>query len=211
MIFSEIKKNQRPACRQTGMSYVELIVVLSIFSAISSVALFNYGKFKAKVDVKNLASRIALEIVRAQKSSLSGQLPPAAQQLLITPAWKPSYGIHFNVISEERRMVYFADLNQDGNFSETSCSFNGECLNKFNLVPIPDVFRLHVFYQDSTSALLDDLTIVFVRPDSSAIITSSDPDFDPLKAISYVQITITFPQGVTGRTKVYPSGRIQVN
>ena len=57
-----------------GMTYVELIVVLSIFSIMTSVVLFNYGAFQAKVDIKNLASDIALKIVEAQKSALSGKL-----------------------------------------------------------------------------------------------------------------------------------------
>ncbi|KKQ07855.1 MAG: hypothetical protein US18_C0006G0001, partial [Parcubacteria group bacterium GW2011_GWB1_36_5] len=54
-----IKKNR-------GMTYVELIVVLSIFAVMSSIVLFNYGEFQAKVDIKNLASDIALKIVEAQ-------------------------------------------------------------------------------------------------------------------------------------------------
>ena len=70
---------------QKGMTYVELIVVLSIFSAMTSVVLFNYGEFQAKVDIKNLASDIALKIVEAQKSSLSGKLPES-----FPVNWKPS-------------------------------------------------------------------------------------------------------------------------
>ena len=45
-----------------GMTYVELIVVLSIFAVLSSVAIFNYGSFQDKVDIKNLGSDIALKI-----------------------------------------------------------------------------------------------------------------------------------------------------
>ena len=48
------------------MTYVELIVVLAIFAILSSVVMFNYGNFQAKVDIKNLGSDIALKIVRTQ-------------------------------------------------------------------------------------------------------------------------------------------------
>ena len=49
-IFNKkIKKN-------AGMTYVELIVVLSIFAVLSSVAVFNYSEFQTKVDIKNLAN-----------------------------------------------------------------------------------------------------------------------------------------------------------
>ena len=57
------------------MTYVELIVVLSIFSVMTSVVLFNYNEFQAKIDIKVLANDIALKIVEAQKSALSGKLP----------------------------------------------------------------------------------------------------------------------------------------
>ena len=49
-----------------GMTYIELIVVLSIFAVMTSIVLFDYGGFQAKVDIKNLASDVALQIVQAQ-------------------------------------------------------------------------------------------------------------------------------------------------
>ena len=52
-----------------GMTYVELIVVLSIFSIMTSIVLFNYNEFQAKVDIKVLANDIVLNIVEAQKVS----------------------------------------------------------------------------------------------------------------------------------------------
>ena len=44
------------------MTYVELIVVLSIFSIMTSITIFNYNKFEAKVDIKNLNQETALHI-----------------------------------------------------------------------------------------------------------------------------------------------------
>jgi prepilin-type N-terminal cleavage/methylation domain-containing protein len=55
-----------------GMTYVELIVVLSIFSVISTIVIFNYKEFQAKVDIRNLANDVALKIVQAQKNSTTG-------------------------------------------------------------------------------------------------------------------------------------------
>src|SRR3989344_2489263 len=96
--------------KNKGMSYVELIVVLSIFSAMSSVVLFNYGEFQAKIDIKNLASDIALKVVEAQKSSLPGKLPPLAQQVLIPSpsAWKPSYGLYMDQAADDKSFIYFS-------------------------------------------------------------------------------------------------------
>src|SRR3989344_6451778 len=81
-----------------GMTYVELIVVLGIFGVISSVVMFNYGEFQDKVEIKNLASDIALKVVEAQKSAMSGKLP-------VNPpsGWKPAYGVYFPSVSVDNK------------------------------------------------------------------------------------------------------------
>ena len=193
------------------MSYIELIVVLSIFSVISSVVVFNYGDFQAKVDVKNLASDIALKIVEAQKSSLSGSLPPLAQQMQIGPTWKPSYGVYFNLASanpDNKSFIYFSDLNNNAIFDGSDCTAV-ECLNKITITKNNSISRLDVFYQgDTIPHSLNDLTITFFRPNSGATIRSSTSFVLP---ISYVQITLASPKSPIAIIKLYPSGRVQTN
>src|SRR5258708_36931609 len=97
--------------RNTGMTYVELIVVLSIFSVMTSVILFNYQKFQAKVDIKNLANDIAVKLVGAQKAAVSCAFPPPAQQSLIGSFWKPPYGLYFYPSNYNKSFLYFAHPN----------------------------------------------------------------------------------------------------
>jgi len=190
-----------------GMSYVELIVVLSIFSVISSVVIFNYGEFQAKIDIKNLAGDIALKIVEAQKSSLSGKLPSLAQQLQITSVWKPSYGLYFNIVSDNKSFIYFTDLNNNTLYEGSDCL--DECAEKITLNKENTISSLDVLYQgDVTPHSFNDLTITFTRPSGSAVIKSASPF---TSAISYIQTTVLSPKGSTAIIKVYPSGRIQVN
>lgn len=190
------------------MSYVELIVVLSIFSVMTSVVLFNYGEFQSKVDIKNLASDIALKVVEAQKLSLSGKFPPPTHTPLNPDMWKPSYGLFFDVSTAiaKTSFIYFTDLNNDGFFEDSNCF--GECLEKFDIKKGDSIKSLDVFYQDGSTASLNFLTISFKRPDSSAIIKSSPP-LNP--GISYAQITIASPQGTDAKIKIYTSGRIQID
>ncbi|OGI63316.1 hypothetical protein A2818_01215 [Candidatus Nomurabacteria bacterium RIFCSPHIGHO2_01_FULL_40_12] len=205
--YKRIKKNG-------GMTYTEIIVVLSIFSVMTSIVLFNYGEFQAKVDIKNLASDIALKIVEAQKASLSGKLPPSAQQSLITSpsTWKPSYGIYINPVSDNKSFIYFTDIDQDGNFNDPNCLPNTECLDKIIITKGNSISNIDVFYQgDATSYGLNDLTITFSRLNSGAIIKSSQI-VPPLPSpVSYVQLTIVSLKLPTAKIKLYPSGRIQVN
>lgn len=196
------------------MSYIELIVVLGIFAALSSVALYNYGNFQAKVDIKNLASEIALKVVEAQKSSLSGKLPPPTPQYPIIATWKPSYGIYVNPTSDNKSFIYFTDLDnttppQNGLFDGSACT--GECLEKITITKGNYISGLNVFYQGGTTAPLSDLTVTFKRPNSAAVIKSTTILILP---VSYIEMTIFSPKSTTGNTakiKLYSSGRVQVN
>jgi prepilin-type N-terminal cleavage/methylation domain-containing protein len=192
---------------QAGMTYVELIVVLSIFGVLSSIVAFNYGGFQAKVDIKNLASNIALKIVQAQNSSLSG-----LQQTGALPGWKPAYGVYFNKQTSPNSFFYFSDLNDNGVFEGPTCV--SECLSQISITKNNVISNLNVFYQNGTNACSTvcpaDLTVSFKRPDSGAVLFSGGVK---LLAVSYVQITIASPRSAaaTALIKVYPSGRVQVN
>jgi prepilin-type N-terminal cleavage/methylation domain-containing protein len=181
-----------------GMTYVELIVVLSIFSVLSSVAVFNYRAFQSRVDIKNLASDITLKIVEAQKASLSGLLPQSS----VTSSWKPSYGVYFD-ISTPKQFIYFVDLDNQG---------TRETLETINITKDNSISSLGVCYQGSLDPCsltsLSDLFLTFSRPNSGAIITSSSSF---TSNINYVQITVTSPQGASSLIKLYPSGRVQIN
>lgn len=200
-----------PACAgrsaQAGLSYVELIVVLTIFSVLSGIIVYNYALFQSKVELKNLASDIAGKITEAQKTSLSGILPTQS----VSSTWKPTYGVYFNTQLDNKKFIYFVDTNQDGYLNDTGCEFfPNECVNTTTITKGNRISSLAVVYQgSSTETTISDLNITFTRPDSSAIIRStgiSDPS-----TISYVVINIISPKAVTSKIKVYPSGRIDID
>lgn len=197
----KIKKN-------SGMTYIELIVVMSIFASISSVVFFNYGGFQSKIDTKNLASDIALKIVQAQKTSLSGYLPPPAQQAQITSTWKPSYGFYVDRVTDDKSFIYFTDLDQNGDFTDVDCLGNWECLEKITITKGNSISSLDVVYQGGGTFPLNQLTVTFSRPSSGAMIKSN---ISFSSVVSYVQITVLSPKGNTALIKIYPSGRIQIN
>lgn len=186
----KIKKN-------AGMTYVELIVVLGIFAVLSTVVIFNYGDFQAKVDIKNLASDIALKIVEAQKASLNGLLPSGYTPI---PDWKPAYGVYFSTTTTalSKQFIYFADLDNNGIYNESAIDTISITKNNY-------IFSLNVYPGGGT---INDLTITFARPDSGAKIYFNNA---LQLGISYVQITIKSPKGATALIKLYPSGRVQVN
>ena len=195
------------------MTYVELIVVLSIFAVTTSIALFNHRLFQERIDLKNLANDIALKVVEAQKAALSGKLPPSGGY---GASWKPSYGIYFNLLSpgDDHTFIYFTDLNQSGDYTDPSfCPIpgdGGECLDKINITNDNRVTEMKVYYQDGgiTPTTTSDLSINFTRPNGGAVLRSS-AGFS--SAPSFVEITIVSPQGATAELKIYTSGRIEIS
>ncbi len=215
--------------KNRGMTYIELIVVLSIFSIMSSIVLFNYGEFQARVDIRNLASNIALKVVEAQKASLAGKLPPTAQySALLSPStWKPSFGVYFNTASDanKKSFIYFTDLDnttpsQNGIFDDFGPSCVGECLDQITITKGNYISKLEIVplgtscsgVVTGTTTVVNDLGILFRRPDSGATISTSNAVLSP-STFTCAQITISSSSSNTSSSiiKLFPSGRIQIN
>jgi len=180
-----------------GMSYVELIVVLSIFSVMSSVVIFNYKEFQGKVDIKNLASDIALKVVEAQNASLSGKLPVQS----FSANWKPSYGVYLD-ITTPTQFIYFVDLNNLNGYE------GGEMLDTITITKGNYISKIESYLSSTATSITNPLAITFKRPDSKAVFYSNNSE---LTGFDYLQITIASLKSATATIKVYPSGRIQVN
>ncbi len=189
--------------RNLGMTYVELIVVLSIFGVMSSVILFNYRDFQTKIDIKNLASDIALKIVEAQKSSTSGKWPT---QIPSVDPWKPSYGVYFN-LADDKTFIYFVDLNNANGYESAA----GETLDSIIITKGNYIYGIDSCSGSPTvcTSISNPISVFFKRPDSKLLLqtASSLPPFE------YIQVTISpsSPSSMKSRIKIYSSGRIQVD
>ena len=187
---------------EKGMTYVELIVVLSIFSVMTSILLFNYKAFQENIDIKILSNDIALKIVEAQKNAISGKLPSLSAGNYLDPAWKPSYGLSFsNTANNNKQFSYVVDYPNIGSICADGCG------NIYNITKGNSISELAIV-GDGCPATVTNLNIFFRRPDSGAIISSS-----PTLActVSYAQITISSLNSLSTKIKIYSSGRIQIN
>ncbi len=199
-----LKNKYEDVSKQKGMTYVELIVVLGIFAVLGGSVLLNYKSFQSKVDIKNLANDIAIKLVEAQKSSTSGKW-----NTLAPVNWSPSYGLYFHATSTPKSFISFADLDQNKNYDGLGVCPGNECLERVSILKGNSISSLKIFYQDGTSTqILNDLHVTFTRPDPGATFMSTTP----LGAsINYLEITISSPQSLTAKIKLYASGRIQIN
>ncbi len=198
--------------KNRGMTYVELIVVLGIFGLMSSVILFNYGKFQEKVDISNLANDIALKITEAQKSAMSGKL----NTLVADPDWKPSYGLYFNITQNPKKFIYFADFDNSNsceNFSGSTCAVSdnvgGEILEVIDITKGNYVEKIGLVNQQGVGLpSIPEIGLRFTRPNSGAYFIFPT---QPAPLVEHIKIMIASPKGLTSEVRVYPSGRIQIN
>jgi Tfp pilus assembly protein FimT len=182
-----------------GFTYVELIVVLGIFAVMTSVVIFDYNKFEDQVNIKVLANDIASRIAEAQNSAVSGLNPNG---IFISPT-KPAYGIYFDTTNTttSENFTHFADLNNAGYYESSSDSIlDNTAITNGNFIK-------SVAVTGTGCPAITNLSIVFKRPDSSALITSTPA---LTCTVTYAQIEISSLSGLTSCIQVYPSGRIQI-
>lgn len=149
-----IQKKTHTKNKQSGMTFLEVIVVLGIFSALSAVVLFNYRDFSSSTRLHNLGQEIALQGKRAQTLASQGRRPVLTTfqaQDTLPNDWVSSYGLAFNrtynsgksfffyfnrfpsnVSDPQARRLYFHDM-VDSEYTTGSCgnSEQSECLEEF--------------------------------------------------------------------------------
>ena len=173
---------------QSGMTYIELIVVIAIFSIMSGIALVNNRSFNDQVVVTNFAQDIALQVVNQQKSAVFGKLPDGSQQAYLAPNWKPAYGAYFDTaLGSNSRFILFTDATQDHFYSGTNCTVTNnfsvdECSDMINFTGGVKILYICTempgdppCFDLATNNLVADngsASVVFTRPNSNAVIYS---------------------------------------
>ncbi|MCX6753267.1 MAG: type II secretion system protein [Candidatus Nomurabacteria bacterium] len=222
---------------QGGMTYIELIVVLTIFGIMSSVLIFNYSTFTNQVDLQNLSQDIALQIVSAQKASLSGKIPGLGEagtdiisaNISNGVEWKPAYGVYFNAdptissVYNNKKLVSYIDTENLKYYGETCPDpihpggTSDQCRDVINIQNgdyVKNVCTVAVGETDCVGAKF--LHLTFTRPDSGAFIVDnrnfvegSISPYPETKAI--ITIGSERDASLQKDITVYSSGRIEVN
>ena len=218
-LIKKIHKRKQPGHYQKGMTYAELIVVLSIFSIMSAISVSNYRIFQDKIDLKNLASDIAVRLVSAQKLASSGTLPSLSHQPPDPSVWKPTYGIYFNLIpgpnTGNKTFYSFVDVasvvqNKTFDHGPLYLCPDAECLEKINITKGNYIESIKYYIGNTSTDLTNEVHISFTRPSQTAIFHDQN---GVLPVFDYLEINVgSFTGGAnTSKIRVFPSGRIQLN
>ncbi|MDQ5971514.1 MAG: hypothetical protein QG566_460 [Patescibacteria group bacterium] len=203
-----------------GFTIIELLVVIFIFSVISSLVIFNYGSFQSNVSVENLAQDLALSIRRAQVYSVSTKSSEVASVTTF-----PSYGIHFYlpsapggaaVLGTEKAFIFFADIPPilipaiyDTNGGCGTLVSGDECIEIINITSSDRI--VDICYDGVCPTGSKSLDIVFTRPDTEAQFCYRSGISGPcIGNPSYVTVKLESINGMQKLINVWNTGQISV-
>ena len=150
-----------------GFSLIELIVVMAIFTIITSIVIFNYGKFSSNLVVTNLAYEGALAIRQAQVYGISVKQTKASQSSVVKK-FDAAYGVSF-LKTDTQHFYLFADSvvdnKRDDNSTEDEETFT---LNGSNIVKYFCVTNSALQITCSDTGSLSRLSLIFKRPEPNA-------------------------------------------
>ena len=161
----------------SGVTLIELLVVIVIFMIITSITIFNYGKFNSSISIQNLADDIALSIRKAQGYAIGVR---GANDV-----FNNGYGVHFTInplvvgkeyLASNESFVLFADLpdsgitNQKYDYGSGACGStplaNQECMEVLNIVSADQISSITFTEGDNMTVVTGQSTldILFKRP-----------------------------------------------
>jgi prepilin-type N-terminal cleavage/methylation domain-containing protein len=185
---------------QKGFTILEMLAVLAIFGVMTSVVIFNYGKFTSDTILTNMAYEVALTIREAQIYGVSVRNPVTGG---IQPtSFSVPYGVHFD--SGSNVYYLFADkvpVTPDGIFNNVNCVTSTECVTPYTLQR--NVIISEVRKNCSPDMDGNGLNISFKRPNPEA-------RFDNAININSSDIELTAPDGAKIYVVVRSNGQIYV-
>lgn len=205
-----LKKNKVKTGLNKGFTFVEIIVVLGIFAAISSTVLFNFKDFSSGVSLQNLSQQIALQISSLQRKALSGAQPSGVFVGANGDRWLPSYGVCFTTDNTgcilpsggPTSFVLFVDNGNNNHFDNNS--------ERIDTIAITGGDRIVGICLENNQNCVEkpQAEIIFTRPNVSPMIVDTVGN-------SFEKAVITIESGtnnpLTRKIVIWKSGQVEIN
>ena len=170
------KYNFKNSTYQSGMTLVELIVVLTIFVLVTGLTIFDYKNFRTNISIQNLANDISLSIRKAQSYAIG------AHATGIT--FNNGFGVHFTTAAtaagalsgSSKAFVIFVDGIISGtpdtiygyNLSDTICGTSNECNEILSITTTDKIDAIYLNESVVPIADTSSLDVSFLRPNPDA-------------------------------------------
>ncbi len=153
-----------------GFTITELLIVITIISIVSGLAVFNYQNFKEETIISNDAHKIIFALREARLFAVVGKEVQDGD-LNLTDRFNRGYGVHFSSRSNHNRdrfFVSFVDIDDDGEYSGDIDCEHDECLEVLSLDggnKVDSICRLKLDDSVECESLeTTSVSIVFSRP-----------------------------------------------
>ncbi len=204
--------------KEAGLTFIELIFVISIFAIMASIVLFRFDNFSNEITLNNLTQDIALRVVEAQKSAISG----AINQSIISAGVTPAYGVYFSsdasATADSTQFTYFTDLDGNKEYAKPpTCppipTTGNECISVTSITTgeyVSAICYTDIAGSNSCMSPRSEAHISFVRPFPDAkIIVKATTNSSPIPA-SRVFVEITSRSGSKKTVAVESIGKVWV-
>lgn len=212
--FLNLKLYLKPVCRQAGLkpginffdkeinagfSMIELLVTIAILALVSGLVFFNHSQFNSNVLIGNLAYEISLAIRQAQSYGV--------QVKEVGGSFDEGYGIYFSSTSDE--FIIFADTypTASPNFVYNSGTNSDTVIDILKMTNGNQIEDLCVTLNAVENCTVNNISISFLRPDPTAIITANS-----VGTVEYnsAMIKIISPKGDGKQIYINRVGQISV-
>jgi len=183
---------------EKGFTLIELMIVIGIFSILTSVIVFNYAKFNSDILLTNMAYEVALDIREAQVFSLGVRSANTGS----ADDFNTRYGVYFDKAEggNEKKFVFFADRDSSGNCDDgsgSSCSIEActagggnEC-ESISTLTRDSIFEEICVSDDGTTPMnfdtgvctgtgvsKDTISITFARPNPDTLVSDGTNEYN---------------------------------
>lgn len=170
-----IKKHKQKNL-QSGLTLVELVVILAIVAVVSGVLIFNYSNFRDNTTIRGLSQEVALAVRKAQTYATSVRSITSGSTTNF-----PAYGISFSANTgasnsatpNYKKFILFANIGTPPNSSYdnggtcTVPTAGNECLENFTINSVDTIMEACADVTNCVSGTTT-LDIIFERPSPDA-------------------------------------------
>lgn len=152
-----------------GFTLIELIVVIAIFSIITTIALFNQGKLNSSILVTNLAYEIALAVREAQTYGVGVRADVG------NASFEGGYGAYFDISNPEQIVLFTDTVEQNNNFDSGTSEESSRLViqnQRGNKITALCRGPMSVPCVNGGPGSIDSLNIIFRRPNPEALMYS---------------------------------------
>ena len=183
-----------------GFTLLEMLVSISIFTIVTTIAIFSNNQFNSSVLLTNLTYEIALSVREAQSYGVLIKAPSTSDY------FNSGYGIRFVrgdseyfLFEDKAADVNLADSLPDGKYN----SSDDAILHTYKLRGGNKISQICL--TESSASPRPDVDITFLRPNPDARIRNGNDNFNK------AEICVTAPDGSDRKIIVSMNGQISVD